>query len=198
MDRPVINSGVLGRMVGLADWCYKCGVEDAYRTGDEGLCREFLDRIDPPLIFGLLPDKLMVWKEWAVRLLSKARLTAWNGVMTDYFKRAGKLGGNYLGVFYIITQEYYNRGVSDYLDNPAACVYEVFMDTKRVAWTARGLRKVSNPQYKNDMQLICYDYRRKSESIIADSKTANEAKKRGAIRLNQWDYFIRALGLIPD
>lgn len=43
--RPIINRAVALSTISLVDYCYRKGVVDAHRIGDEGLAREFLDKV---------------------------------------------------------------------------------------------------------------------------------------------------------
>ena len=91
--RPIINRAVALSTISLVDYCYRMGVVDAHRIGDEGLAREFLDKVSQTGVYGFLNEEgiTMNWKEWTLRLMAQARMTSWNGAMTRYFSLIGSL-----------------------------------------------------------------------------------------------------------
>lgn len=191
--QTIITRDTILKMISLLDWAYRLGVESAYETNDEGLCAEFLEKTAEPGVYGLLPDKYMSWKEWSLRLLSKARMTSWNGAMSRYIMLAGNFGATYLSCFYNVAQRYYNNGVEAYISAPNACDLSLFKSQTRLLWTSDGIKRINNRQFVDDIQLMCFELQRRDEEIW-NTKTAYEAKKI-ALKPKQYDSFIRAVGL---
>lgn len=196
-NRPIIDRGVALNTISLVDYCYRKGVEDAHRIGDEGLAREFLDRVSQTGVYGFLNEEgvVMNWKEWTLRLMAQARMTSWNGAMTRYLELIGnRLNQNYLGVFIPVTEAFYAKGVRDYTDCPHAADYSLFQEKRRVFWTAKGLKNMSNRYYVDEIQLCCFDLQRRDKGVW-ESLPAYLAVKTGALKEKQYDFYIRAIGL---
>ena len=62
--QPIITAQVARNTISLVDYCYRKGVEDAHRIGDEGLAREFLDKVSQTGVYGFLNEEgiTMNWK----------------------------------------------------------------------------------------------------------------------------------------
>lgn len=196
-DRPVIDRAVALSTISLMDFCYRKGVEDAHRAGDEGLAREFLDKVSQAGVYGFLNEEgfTMCWKEWTLRLMAQARMTSWNGAMTRYFSLIGsRPNQNYLGAFIPVSQAFYAKGVRDFVDNRDGCDYALFRERTRVFWTAKGLRNVNNRRYIDEIQLCCFDLQRR-DSAVWESKTPYEANKLGAMKAQHYEWYRRAMGL---
>lgn len=194
---PVINRSVVFGMFSLVDFCYRKGVEHAYRIDDEGLAREFLGKTSQIGVYGFLREDgaTMDWKEWSLRLMSQARMTSWNGAMSRYFLLVGgRANQNYLGAFIPVAQVFYNKGVRDYIENPHSADYLLFQGKTRVFWTPKGLKKVNNRRYIDEIQLCCFDLKRR-DKIVWEAETATNARRMGALTASQYDSFIRAVGL---
>lgn len=195
--RPIIDRGVALSTISLVDYCYRKGVEDAHRIGDEGLAREFLDKVSQTGVYGFLNEDgiTMNWKEWTLRLMAQARMTSWNGAMTRYFSLIGsRPNQNYLGAFIPVSEAFYAKGVRDYVDNRQQFDYALFQEKTRVFLTAKGFQNVNNRRYIDEMQLCAFDLQRRDAEVWANT-TAYEAKKMGAMYSKQYDWFIRAVGL---
>lgn len=196
-NRPIIDRAVALSTISLIDFCYRKGVEDAHRIGDEGLAREFLDKVSQTGVYGFLNEEgiTMSWKEWTLRLMAQARMTSWNGAMMRYFSLIGsRPNQNYLGAFIPVSEAFYAKGVRDYTDNPHSADYLLFQEKTRVFWTAKGLQNVNNRRYIDEIQLCCFDLQRRDNSVW-ESKTPYEANKLGAMKPMQFDWYIRAVGL---
>lgn len=193
--QPIIDRGVILRMIGLLDWCYRLGVKHAREMNDEGASREFLDTHNEVGVYGFLSDGLNVGVlEWQLRLQKEARLTSMFGSMYQYFLRMGRYGQNYLSCFLPIAQEWYNLGVQDYIDNPHACDYSVFNGKTRVRWTKKGLQNIKPKEYVEMIQLQCFDLQRKHAAYLTEHADDYKARKV-AIKEQHWTWYLRAVGL---
>lgn len=194
--QPIIDRSVMLNMISLVDFCYRSGIEDAYHISDEGLALEFLDKVSNPGVYGFLNDRgvTMGWQEWTLRLMAQARMTSWNGAMTRYFSMMGRLGQNYLGTFIPVSGLFYAKGIKDYIDAPQASDMALFHAKNRVFWTPQGLKNVNSRRYVDEIQLCCFDLKRRDEEVWA-TETAYDAKKKGALRPFHYDRFIYAVGL---
>lgn len=194
---PIINASIAREMIALVDFCYRKGIEDAYRVEDEGLAREFIEKTSQVGVYGFLREDgaTMDWKEWSLRLMSQARMTFWNGAMSRYLLLiGGRVNQNHLGVFIPVAQVFYNKGVRDYIENPHSADYLLFQEKTRVFWTAKGLKNINNRRYIDEIQLCCFDLKRR-DKIAWETKTATNARRMGAFTDSQYDSFIRAVGL---
>lgn len=195
--QPIITRSVALNIISLVDYCYRKGVEDARRINDEGLAREFLDKVSQTGVYGFLNENgvTMGWKEWTLRLMAQARMTSWNGPMTRYFSLVGSnVNQNYLGSFIPISEAFYAMGVRHYIDNPHGCEYQLFQAKTRVFWTEKGLQNVNNRRYIDEIQLCAYDLQRRDDEVWANN-TKYEARKMGAMKHDHYKWFIRAMGL---
>lgn len=196
-NRPIIDRSVALSTISLVDYCYRKGVEDAHRIGDEGLAREFLDKVSQTGVYGFLNEDgiTMGWKEWTLRLMAQARMTSWNGAMTRYFSLIGsRPNQNYLGAFIPVSEAFYAKGVRDYTDNPHSVDYLLFQEKTRVFWTAKGLQNVNNRRYIDEIQLCCFDLQRR-DNAVWESKTKYDANKLGAMKSQHYEWYRRAMGL---
>lgn len=194
---PIITRSVALNIISMADFCYRRGVNDAYLLSDEGLARDYLEQIKDAGKYGFLNEECvtMDWREWALRLMAQARLTAWNGVMTRYFERIITFGRNYLSAFIPVSKLFYIRGVKDYLNAPDMADLTMFNSRTRQYWTEKGLKRMSIPKYVDDITLACYDLRRRDEELYAGADNPYAAKKAGVLNPKQYELFIRAMSL---
>lgn len=195
-ERPKVTKPLIIRMIGLIDWLYRLGVVDAHEINDDGLTKEYLEKIGSPGVFGFLnyEGRFISWKEFSLLLVAKSRLSSWQGAMTDYFNRMGTLTSNYLGCFIPLAQCFYAKGVRDYISAPNAADIAVFQSRRRVYWTPKGIRKVGTRQYVDELQIECYNLKRRDEEVFQWHKPY-EAAKMGAIRPQRYECFIRALSV---
>lgn len=172
------------------------GVESARELEDEGLAREFLERTKEPGVYGLLSATPLytTWQEWTLRLMSKARSTCWNGAMMQFFNRMGRFGTNYLSAFMPISQMFYNKGISDYLNAPNAVDFALFQSRSRVWWTSKGLKNVNPRQWVDELQLMSFDLERR-DAVVWERETAFMAKKV-ALTAKQYEMFRRSVGIV--
>lgn len=196
-QQPIITRTIALNIISLVDYCYRKGVEDAYDIGDEGLAREFLDKVSEIGVYGFLNEEgyTMGWKEWSLRLMSQSRMTRWNSPMTRYFTLVGnRVNQNYLGTFIPVSEAFYAKGVRDYTNNPYGCDFQLFQEKERVYWTADGLYNMNNRRYVDEIQLCAFDLQRR-DRVVWENNPIAIATKSGALRPHQYDWFIRAVGL---
>lgn len=183
-------------MLSLLDWIYQMGLTDAKDKDDEGLIRELLEQTSQAGVFRFLTDDYTItWQEFALRLMAKARSTAWNGVMNQYFARANKFGANYLSVFYNVAQSFYNLALNDYLEAHGNVDMVMLSSKRRVRLTPKGaLRNVSTQEYVDTIQLCTFDMERRDRAALESAESEYKAKK---IVLNPKHYamFRQAVGL---
>ena len=194
--QTIVTRQVALNIISLVDYCYRKGVEDAYRLQDEGLAREFIGKSAEVGVYGFLCEDsyTMTWKEWTLRLMAQSRITAWNGHMVRYFSMLGNyINQNYLGCFVPISQRFYVDGVKDYTDAPHGCDFDAFKDKSRVRWTAKGLQNLNIRRYVDEIQLCAFDLQRRDRAIWEDDKYY--AKRIGAMTPKQYEFFIRTIGL---
>lgn len=194
--QPIINRSVISSMISLIDWAYRMGVTDARSVSDEGLVRDFCEKTSEVGVFGFLSDypTLITWQEFALRLLAKARMTSWNGMMARYMNRMGRYGQNFLSCFLPLAQAWYCKGAKDYTNAPTGCDMAVFNGRTRVYWTANGVRKVDNRRYVDELQLETFVLERR-DGAVREANTEYDAKKAGALKPKHYQYFRTAIGL---
>lgn len=192
--QPIITRGVMTSMISLIDWVYRMGLDDACDADDEGLVREFCDKTSKAGVFGFLTDEFTItWQEWSLRLMAKARSTAWNGAMARYFNLAGKFGANYLSVFLNIAQCYYNMALKDYL-KAKSVDRAMWHNCTRIRLTPKGVKNCKVREYIDTIQLLTFDLSRRDEEVW-QTQTATQAKKI-ALTAKQYEMFRRSVGLV--
>ena len=192
----VITRDLVYRMISLLDYCYRLGVEAAREVDDEGLAREFLGRTQQAGVYGLLSASPVYigWKEWCLRLMSRARSMSWSGSMTRFFSCMGRFGANYLSVFLPISQAFYNRGVSDYYDAPNGADFALFQSRSRVWWTSKGLKSVKPRTWVDELQMVSFDLERRDAEVWGRESVYNA--KKVALTSKQYEMFRRSVGLV--
>lgn len=172
------------------------GLTDAKDKDDEGLIRELLEQTAQAGVFRFLTDDYTItWQEFALRLMAKARSTAWNGVMNQYFARANRYGANYLSVFYNVAQSFYNLALNDYLEAHGNVDMVMLSSKRRVRLTPKGtLRNVSTQEYVDTIQLSTFDMERRDRAALESAESEYKARK---IVLNPKHYamFRQAVGV---
>lgn len=148
IDRHTSRS--LGRVLML---CYKRGVNDAYRySNDEGMLREHIEQTRDCGSFGFVGGVTTKWVYWKNRLLEMGEEDRRFRPVNDFFERMGKFGSNYLSVFLVLAQTFYNRGIEDWLNNPGAD--EISMFNQGMGWWG-GRRIVDAYRLRAYVQDIC-------------------------------------------
>lgn len=194
----IIDKTFVSKLISMADWLYRKGVVDcSHLIYDEGLIREWLEKMEEPRAYGYLEERVRVMSsdEWATRLMLKARQTCWNGAMCNYLNKMGRFGQSYLSVFIPCSMQFYLKGVKDYLNAPLAADINIFLERTRKEWTSRGLKKIKQRTYVDQVMLICYDLKAR-DSEFAEAHTPAQRRKQGVLPAYYYDSFIRAVGLI--
>lgn len=151
IDRYTAKS--LGRVLMM---CYKRGVNDACRySNDEGMLREHIEQTRGGGMFGFVSHVTAKWVYWKNRLLEIGEEDLRFRPINDYFNRMGKFGSNYLSVFMVLAQTFYNRGIEDWLDNPGA--EEIGLFNERTSWW--GVRRaVDSYRLRSYVQDVCAEH----------------------------------------
>lgn len=180
----VIDRNTCYSMIRLLDAVYKMGVSDAYKINNEGECMNFIEETSVPGVFGRAVNGYrMDWREWQLTLTAEARRKSLYGAMFRYFMRMKRYGENYLSVILPVAQEFYNKGLSDYHQNPVVVFLEIFYDKKKVWWTRKGFKRVKTSEYIETMQMMCFDRMR----------IDMENPGKTALNENYYDIFIKAI-----
>ena len=121
--QPLIQPTAVSRMITLFDRVYKLGVEDGCRYAhDEGRCREHIKTTNEPGRFGMIRDGYTSDAvDWQITLQKQAKEMSVYEPVRKMFVRMGKwAASNYYSCILPIAQDFYNKGVEDYLANPNA------------------------------------------------------------------------------
>ena len=136
--------------------CYKRGVNDAHRHGeDEGMLREHVDMTHDCRMFGFVGNATGQWVYWKNRLCDIAEDNDRYRCIHRYFDGMKRFGNNYLSVMMVMAQTFYNRGITDWLDNPEADDLTLFNGACRW-WGAK--RDVDTYRIRGYVQDVCSEH----------------------------------------
>lgn len=179
----VIDRATCKALIRLFDTMYRIGVIDAYQVNSEGECADFVERTKEPGVFGRVIDgHTMDCNEWQLTLIVEARKRSMQGAMYRYFNRMKIYRQNYLSVLLPIAQDFYNKGLQDYNDNPNAASLAIFNDKKR-RWWSKNLKKVSVFEYIEQVQQFCFARKRSDE----------ESGSKKALKGSYYDIFAKVM-----
>lgn len=165
---PILDRSMAQQMVRMFDELYRKGVNDCIATEDDGRCREFLDATAEPGVYGVLTDEFLInAKEWQLRLQVVAGRISLKSPMYRLFCMMGNYLSNYLGCFLPLACDFYRKGISDALNHGHKLNLAIFNCKTKVWLTENGLRNVSNDDYKNEIQQMCYN-RMRAEQMFMD------------------------------
>lgn len=182
-ERPtafrVIDRGTAQALKMLFMECYKRGVNDAYKHGDdEGMLREHTERADGISLFGFVGGTNTKWVYWKNRLCDLAVNVNRYGKLCGFFDRMEPFGRNYLSVAMVMAQVFYNRGITDWLDDSSADDINIF--NGRSSWWG-GKHNVDNYRLRAYVQDVC------SERIDGIGPADD-----GVLKRKHWEVFMQA------
>lgn len=161
--------------------CYKRGVTDAYlNIHDEGMLREHVEQTGDGRKFGLAGNPTGRWVYWKNRLSDIAEDCNCYKVFNNLVERMRMFGSNYLSVTMIMAQTFYNRGISDYLDNPQADDITLYGDRPKIAWW--GEKK----------EVDCYHLRAYVQDVCSEHIDAIDNGGEDVLKRNYYDTFMQA------
>lgn len=155
MAQPIIQKADVGRLITLFDRMYQLGVEDGYQHSyNEGLCREHIETTSYPGNFGLIRDGFISDEiDWQLTLQRQAKEGRIYKPIRKMFLRMGAWPrSNFYSCILPVAQDFYNKGVEDYLAAPGDDDLATFKDLRRVWW---GGKKVDTFSYVETIQGIC-------------------------------------------
>lgn len=186
-ERPtafrVIDRGAAQALKMLFMECYKRGVNDAYRHGDdEGMLLEHVEQTRNYTKFGFVGAATQRWVYWKNRLIEIAEDNNRYKTLNNYFERMGNYGSNYLSVMMCVAQTFYNRGITDWLENPHTDEINIFNGRNR--WW--GKRKdVDGYHLRAYVQDVCSERLDFADYADADADC-------GGLRRKHWEVFMQA------
>lgn len=203
---PVFDKRMAQQMVKMFDELYRQGINDCIAADDDGRCREFLEATSQPSVYGLLTDGVYIGpKEWQLRLQLIAGRISLKSPMYRLFCRMGNYLTNYLGCFLPLACDFYRKGVKDALEYGHLFDASKFSGKTRVWLTDNGVKNVSNYEYKNAIQQMCFDRQRAEQSFMDGYKDVRTSKyqrigehdARKKVRNSKhWETFVMRIGLL--
>lgn len=164
--------------------CYRRGVGDAYvYSGDEGMLREHIAETEGFRRFGFAGNATGSWIYWRNRLTDIAESKNRYRIMERYWRCMGEFRANYLSVALVMAQVFYNRGITDYLANPAAGNAAVFAGEESVRWWGDG-KKVDSHRLRSYVQDVC--------AVIVDGIDRGEDN---VLKRNHYEFFMQVFSL---
>lgn len=161
--------------------CYKRGVNDAYRHGnDEGMLREHVEQTQDFAKFGFVGAATARWVYWKNRLNDLAEDGQYYKPINAYFERIGNFGTNYLSVMMCVAQTFYNRGITDWLEKPHADEINIFNGKSR--WWG-DKKDVDVYHLRAYVQDICSERLDLADGMDRDT---------GVLKYKHWEVFMQA------
>lgn len=171
-DNQKAKSMAVGIM-SLFDHCYVKGVQDACNVHDEMMCMEFIEATNTPGQFGFLwkeRDARFDLKTWNVtRFISEiVGLSLRESIrnrkaLMDYIKKI-LTPTQYHFCLLHVAQEYYKRGIVDYLKHPNANkLYSILQSPTNMKWTLDGAKKMNQEEANQRFSEACFDRMQRCE-----------------------------------
>lgn len=182
IDRP--TALVLSRVIME---CYRRGINDAFENiDDEGLILGHIEETKGCKRFGFIGETASSYLWWRNRLLDIGEKMGRYKTVDEYLSKrvGGKLGTNFFSVFIVLTVEFYNRGLLDYLNNPNGSLAKFNESSWWQWWGERSSKKFDIRRFRSRVQDICI---RRSEKILQGGEDP--------ISPNQYELFMTAFSL---
>lgn len=176
-------------VMSLLSYVYAQGVKDACNARDEMLCRDFLAKTDKAGVFGFL------WKPRDARF----DMNTWNDrdFMCELisFAYAEKVPGKDSLIRYMqrilhpstyhycmlhVAQEFYKRGMLDYLKNPNPTkLFTIIQSPLNATWEGNGAKKGTRQDTIHHIHEACRDRALRSEETLEDDPGNKYVTRRG-------------------
>lgn len=145
--------------------CFKQGVLDAYKMGDDYAVRDFVEKHKANWSYGVLgePDDYD-WKMWRFSLYRWCRRCRLAQFAENYLYEVKSF--NYLYCPIVFSMRFYLMGIEEWLDYPNPVGIERFRQGTMSHWTPNtdhGANKITTREIIVEMQEIAYQYRRRPE-----------------------------------
>lgn len=146
--------------------CFKQGVLDAYKIGDDYAVRDFVEKHKANWSYGVLgePDDYD-WKMWRFSLYRWCRNYKLAQFAEQYLYEVKTF--NYLYCPIVFGMRFYLMGIEEWLDYPNPVGIERFRQDPMAHWKPAafgGSKKLTKRSIIVEMQEIAYQYRRRSAS----------------------------------
>lgn len=185
-------------IMSLLDHCYARGVQDACKCNDEMMCREFISITDEPGKFGFMwkpRDERFDLNAWTLnRFISEIIGIALQGSIRyrkslfEYIKRIISPSQYHFCLLHI-AQEYYKRGIIDYLAHPNPNkLYTIIQTPSSMVWTLNGAKKLNNEKVTQRFNDACFD----RMQICLDAREINP-KNKYASKQTTFENFMKSV-----
>ncbi|MBD5306086.1 MAG: hypothetical protein HDS14_00435 [Bacteroides sp.] len=151
----VFNPYVARFWVKLWMRCYQEGIYDAYDAQDPGECHEWLEYTSRPGYYGFMKKRKSDYIDDLLLWLSELSYDInMRNVFKRYVRDLGRGTRIYYNLAYHVAQEFYNKGLRDFIDAPCVCSMEDFrlmVSTKKGVrpwplWTRSGIKMIDRDQ----------------------------------------------------
>jgi hypothetical protein len=171
-DVPLITKHEATCILWTFDHFYKLGVFDAQDERDEYLCSEHANKTLVPGTFGRVRDyKPVGGSEWILAIAYELRGTHVLQTIRRFMDRITR--SNFYWCFLPIVQDFYNKGMKDFYENPRYNEIETFMSQPYLHW-GKIYKKYTRDEMIEDMQSFCFSRTDSDkENVNNSSKTAS-------------------------
>lgn len=165
MKVSLLNRRTAPQIVKLCAACFKQGVLDAYKLGDDYAARDFVAKHKKDWTYGVLgePDDFD-WKMWRFSLYRWCRHYRLAEFAERYLYEIKTF--NYLYCPIVFSMRFYLMGIEEWLEYPNPVGIERFRQEPMSHWVPnvpRGSNKFTKRGIIVEMQEIAYQYRRRPE-----------------------------------
>lgn len=160
----------LGRIFKLM---YRRGINDAdLHEDDFGMINEHISQTSYVERFGFLEHQTSSWLYWRNRLTDQLE-NGYGGyrALEQYWQDMGRFKRNYMSVPLVLAQEFYNRGLRDYMTEPRKRNLEMFNQGEVKSWLDG--RTIDSYKLRNLVQDFCITHMERIDSGEEDPLARN-------------------------
>lgn len=139
----------------LFDHYYKKGIRDAIEKGDDFFCRDFVERMREPKVFGFLDTPyVLTWKEWRFYAYPECRMNKLNSAapILDGIKTYT----GHIAAILPMLMDFYLKGIKDWCEYPNRGNWARFQSRPYARWG----EKIRFPAWEavlDDLQIMMID-----------------------------------------
>lgn len=137
--------------------CYRRGINDAYEhADDEGLLQEHIEQTQSGSLHGFVGHSTKSYIYWHNRLSEIAENLNCYKIFRSYMDKMGGFTYNYLSAISMIAQDFYTKGLRDYMNykNNDVSRYNDY-SYHNTLWTPKGFRKLDGYRLRAIVQDMC-------------------------------------------
>lgn len=164
----LISRTMATQILSLFDYAFKKGVVDAYETGDEFFCLDFINKRESTLTYGYLNYPYdMQWKEWKFAVGRWCEMA--HGCRNLFHRHISRMiGSGYASALLPLVQDFYIMGIKEWLEYSNPLPLEIFKTQVKVHWKPIGdktMRKMTKDEIVGLAQEFAYKRGHRSKEL---------------------------------